>query len=340
MRFFTALSLCSFFAMISGAVAQTTNALATIRAAGYSVPTRLAVAPGQLITLFVPSAGISLNAPVVAPAGPLPTSLAGFSAIFRQNLDMPMPILMVRQISTCSTGLPPPPPGGPRVDSCGSTIAVTVQIPFEILTLCPVCGRIQPPSRLAVGINGSVGPFVDVTPVSEQVHILTSCDVIVTVTTGFSLTGLPCPQLVTHADGTPVSPRSPAKGGEALVAYATGLGQTNPPLASGQPAMAAASAQTEFGVDVNYHANALATKPGARSPWLLPAAAVFYAGATPGFPGLYQINFIVPPPPDGLSPCADWTTMPPGTNVTQTNLTVSIGSVYSFDGVAICVQPK
>jgi hypothetical protein len=254
-----------------------------------------------------------------------------------------MPILMVQPITTCSTGAPPPPPGTP-VNSCGATTAVTVQIPFGIRTPCPLCSAgdaaALPFSKIALAINGAVGSFIDVSPVSDHVHILTACDVILPTALVFAPTGLPCPQLVTHADGTAVSPRSPAKGGEALIAYATGLGQTNPPLTTGQPSTTAAQTQTVFGVDFNYRPNALATRPLESTSEKPPAIALLYTGATPGFAGLYQINFIVPPPPVGLGSCADWTTMPPGINVVQTNLTVSVGSVYSFDGAGICVQPN
>jgi hypothetical protein len=102
----------------------------------------------------------------------------------------------------------------------------------------------------------------------------------------------------------------------------------------------AAQTQTPFGADFNYRPNALATRPPASTGEKPPPVALLYTGATPGFAGLYQINFIVPPPPSGLAPCADWTTMPPGINVVQTNLTVSIGSLYSFDSASICVQPN
>jgi uncharacterized protein (TIGR03437 family) len=334
--------LSKYFVFLSSlcCAGQSSNPEAAIGGVGYVAPTPLPVAPGQLITLFVPNSGVSLTGPVRAPAGALPTSLAGVSAILRQFRDTPMPILMVQPVSTCTTGAPPPPPpaASPGSMSCGATTAVTVQIPFEIVCCS---GHIAIPafSSIAVAINGAMGPLFDVSPVSDQIHILTSCDVILPgAANSFSLTGLPCQQVVTHADGSAVSPSSPAKGGEVLTAYATGLGQTNPPMATGQSATAAAPAQTAFGVDFNYRANALATRPGGANRIGVPAIDLLYAGATPGFPGLYQINFVVPLPLAGLAPCVDWTAMPPGINVVQTNLTVSIGSVYSFDGAGICVQ--
>ena len=65
-----------------------------------------------------------------------------------------------------------------------------------------------------------------------------------------------------------------------------------------------------------------------------------FAGATPSFAGLYQINFRVPTPPAGLQPCDALGTAIPYANVVQSNLTVSAGSVFSFDGAGICVQPE
>jgi uncharacterized protein (TIGR03437 family) len=78
--------------------------------------------------------------------------------------------------------------------------------------------------------------------------------------------------------------------------------------------------------------NALATRPPA------PGAEVpqpLYAGAAPGYVGLYQINFVVPPVPRGTPLCAG--TVDPRANVVYSNLTVSVGGRYSFDGAGICV---
>jgi len=141
--------------------------------------------------------------------------------------------------------------------------------------------------------------------------------------------------MITHADGTPVSVFGPAVAGEELVAYATGLGQTNPPLTTGQPASASSATVSTFSLDFNYRPNALATRPFPDAPVPL------FAGSTQGYIGLYQINFIVPQPPAGLQPCVDFGASPAATaagNI-QSNLTVSIGSIFSFDGAGICVQP-
>jgi len=170
---------------------------------------------------------------------------------------------------------------------------------------------------------------------SDQIHILTGCDALnSTANYGSSLaTGLPCPSTVTHADGSPVTVAKPANPGEVLIAYAVGLGQTNPPLATGKLVSSAAPTQTTYGLDFNFRANALAIKPAPNAP------APIYAGATPGYVGLYQINFAVPPVPAETPPCVDPGTVPVGQNAVYSNLTVSIGGAFSFDAARLCVAP-
>ncbi len=303
--------------------------------ANYSATLPLPVAPGQLITLIVEGLASPLPGPAHAPSGSLPTTLAGISAIFRQNTDQAAPVLEVLPFSTCSLPLPSP---------CRTLAAVTLQIPFGIQTVCPLCGPPQIPAYLAISQNGTIGALVDVTPLSNQVHLLTSCDTLVSGLTAPPLTGgLPCAPLVMHGDSKPVSATNPAHSGEELVAYAVGLGQTIEPQSTGQALNISAPTSTLYGVDFNYRSNALATKPLGPGPNQIPPPAPYampaFTGTTPGFVGLYQVNFIVPPAPAGLPPCVDAATVSPYANVVQSNLTVSIGSAFSFDGVGICVQP-
>ncbi len=70
-----------------------------------------------------------------------------------------------------------------------------------------------------------------------------------------------CAPLVVHANGQQVSYQNPASSGETLVAYATGLGQTNPPLTTGVSAAQSSPAVSPFNLDYNYRADALATQP-------------------------------------------------------------------------------
>ena len=297
----------------------------SIGAAGYTAPTPFTIAPGQILTLFVPAVGNLLTAPVKAPPGLIPNTLAGVSAVLLQNADqsVPMPIMEVQPIS--------------------SFLAVTVQIPFNIQTVCPLCSSpFVLVTQIAVSVNGVTGPFVTSTALADQVHFLTACDLILPGSASlYSESALPCAPMVTHPNGDLVSATNPASSGEELVAYATGLGRTNPLLVTGQAPLLGAPTVTTFAIDFDYRPNALATKPLAPSlTAIVPLSqAPIYTGVTPGFVGLYQINFIVPPVPGGLSPCADLGKVGAYGNVVQSNLTVSVGSVFSFDGAGICVQP-
>ena len=87
-----------------------------------------------------------------------------------------------------------------------------------------------------------------------------------------------------HGDFEAVTAERPAGPGETILLYATGLGETQPPQVSGEPATGAAPATGNVTVTI-----------GGRS------ATVHYAGAAPGFVGLYQINVAVP---DDLQPGA------------------------------------
>lgn len=82
--------------------------------------------------------------------------------------------------------------------------------------------------------------------------------------------------IVTHADGELVTANNPAFPGETVVIYATGLGKTEPPVETGRgnPSDPLAwVADPDIGVFFS-----------------LRPAAVLFAGGTPGFAGLYQIN--------------------------------------------------
>ena len=245
-------------------------------------------------------------------------------------------LLSVQPVSTCSSSL--------SQGSCGTLTAVTVQIPFELQTLCLLCARpVLPAPQLFVTENGRIGTSVDLTPLADQIHILTACDVLLpSAVERVNLTGLPCAPMVTHADGTLVSATKPAKSGEELVAYAVGLGPTNPPVATGQPAATHSSTTESFEIGYNYYPNALPAKPVVFSntgnpP---PPPAPLYSGLTPVYVGLYQINFFVMAAPAGTPPCDDPNTVGLGASVVQSNLTVSFGGVFSFDGAGICVAPS
>jgi uncharacterized protein (TIGR03437 family) len=109
-----------------------------------------------------------------------------------------------------------------------------------------------------------------------------------------------------HADGSLISPDSPAQGGEVVVLYTDGLGRTSPDLLPGHVSGAAvpivAAAQVKILVGGNP----------------CPPSDILYAGVTPGFAGLYQINVRLPE------------TLPP-----DAEIRVSIGSAISPAGIQL-----
>jgi uncharacterized protein (TIGR03437 family) len=91
--------------------------------------------------------------------------------------------------------------------------------------------------------------------------------------------------IAAHLDGSLVTHESPARGGEVVVLFATGLGRTNPEQLSGRlaPGAAGLASGAQFSVRLDGAA--------------VPPARILYAGVAPGFVGLYQINLQLPDDP-------------------------------------------
>lgn len=82
-----------------------------------------------------------------------------------------------------------------------------------------------------------------------------------------------------HQDFSQVTPQSPAKPGEYLVIYLAGMGLTKTPVVAGTLSPSSPLASVDVPANVS-----LDGKP----------VSILFAGLTPGFVGLYQINFQVP----------------------------------------------
>jgi uncharacterized protein (TIGR03437 family) len=91
--------------------------------------------------------------------------------------------------------------------------------------------------------------------------------------------------VILHADNTLVSASTPASAGEEVVIYATGLGATNPPFATGTAAN-----------QVNTTTLPVSVTIGGKN------ATVMSGGLTQGLVGLYQVNAIVPSGMTGSQP--------------------------------------
>jgi uncharacterized protein (TIGR03437 family) len=290
---------------------------ASIASAGYSMPRNLIqAAPGQVVSLMVYGLAYKQDVPFVASGFPLPTTLGGISVTLQQvNNAFPVPLLSVRQV--CS---PVP---------CQPLTVVTVQIPFEAIAHCVPCAIASIPGVLQVSQTGGATASVQVDLIPDVMHVTGMCD---TTANPFASGGT-CARLVTHADGTIVDGFHPATPGEELVMYLLGMGRTDPPLKTGlaTPNPPPSFAAEAFGLNLDFRLNAPPSRPGA-SLNVPPAVNVphpVYAGAVPGFAALYQVNFVVPAAGLDLSlRCA-------GTS--DTNLTVTVYSINSYDGSGICV---
>lgn len=145
-------------------------------------------------------------------------------------------------------------------------------------------------------VNGVPAPMFYASPTQVNFQVpfeITGTEALVVVTTAEGSTALLVPLMpaspglagvVLHAAGfASVTDDNPAAPGEVLVLFATGLGATDPAVASGAPspldplAVATARVICTFG-----------DRPGT----------VWFAGLAPGYTGLYQINVQVP---DGVS---------------------------------------
>jgi uncharacterized protein (TIGR03437 family) len=86
----------------------------------------------------------------------------------------------------------------------------------------------------------------------------------------------------THADGSIITRDSPARPEEIVVLYASGLGQTIPAVADGEIPMEARTIVERASLQVLVNGIPV------------PDPSIYYAGVTPGYAGLYQVNVRLP----------------------------------------------
>lgn len=308
------------------AAAQSPRAPGRILGAGYSVPPPLKVAPGQVITLFVHSPnGIQPERGFTADSIPLPTSINGFAVRLDQTIglsSLEVPLFAVYPVDDC-VGLNP--------SVCTDLTAITLQIPWELITNRTRGGRPENFALLKVSYQGVTGDSFPIQPEIDSIHIINSCDS--TMPPGFDRTGDfsgGCRSLVTHLDGRLVTPANPAAAGETLVMYAFGMGHTGASIRSGDAARSP-TGLSDIALHYNPGINLAPLRPTALPPPAGNAPIPIFAGLTVSQVGLYQITFTVPALAAGSAACT--------ASTIDSNLTVSVGRLQSFDGAGICIQP-
>jgi uncharacterized protein (TIGR03437 family) len=157
----------------------------------------------------------------------------------------------------------------------GTGVRVIVgEVPAPVLYVSPTQVNFLVPSELQAGrvrlrlvLDGRNGPTVDL-QLAEVSPALFQAD----------------PEFVVAArsDGSVITPKSPAQSGEVVILYATGLGDTRPRPASGEIVQRASRLERlgAFRVTVG--------------DLTVPVEDILYAGAAPGFAGVYQINLRLP----------------------------------------------
>jgi hypothetical protein len=315
----------------------------TLAGTGYTDPSIIRVAPGQITTLFVTGLKTVLSSsPVNATVVPLPTMLAGITVALNQT---PLPLLSIQQMSVCNTIPPGPPqlPPSPPSPDCLIT-AVTLQIPFDL----PLpAERVTTGMELAVSENGNVSKSFRVLPITDNLHVINTCDVFpspkfIRTSQPISPYAAQCVPFVTHANGDLITANDPALPGEEIVIWAFGAGPTTPMVKNGQASPAPAATLFSFlYLQFDFRTNASPSRPYV-NPLIaapIPTPAPVFAGLTPGQVGLYQINVRIPSPTPAIGSCTTDAQNISVYNAVQSNLTIDIGATTSFDGAPICVQP-
>jgi uncharacterized protein (TIGR03437 family) len=227
--------------------------------------------------------------------------------------------------------------------------AITLQIPYELSPQSRSGDFTVPPTtELVITANGITSKAFSIATYTDNLHVLSTCDAFPSNQSGSQIiVNGGCNSVVTHPDGTLVTANSPAKPGETVVIYAFGLGQTTPAVKSGvaTPTPAPTLPIGQFfmravSIQFDFRPNATVSNPYVSTPV---TSMPTFVGLTPGQVGLYQINLPLPSTFPVIQPCTDLSacTGNPAScsSPIQSNLTIDIGGVSSFDGAAICVLP-
>ena len=287
---------------------------------GYDRPSRV-LAPGQVVTVFVEGLDLPEGTDVHAEDLPLPVKLAGISATLVQRVrdgepfEHAVPLFRVVTYPDCSRA--------DLVQPCVRRAAITLQVPFEASAIGPRAFPLF--SDLVSSQDGVRGPAVSVRMTASSVHFLDRCDASNPAYDPES--AMSCGSILTAVDGSPIGNAfRPARPGEIIVAWAFGLGFTEPPVPSGEASPNPPAVAINLGSGVyRFEFPSVGTVATVE---VIPA----FVGLAPGFVGLYQINIPAPRTPDGVPPC--------GSGIhSNARMTVVGGPNFVGDSIELCIDP-
>jgi uncharacterized protein (TIGR03437 family) len=233
-----------------------TNGVSAVDSNNYELSFAIRAAAPSGTGVFISPQGI-VNAASFAPVG-APLSPGGFFTLFGSGLAA---------ATTVASSLPfPATLGNVQVLVNNTPAPLYLTSPGQISALVPLAASGSTASITVVN-NGQRSNTVDLPLARSSPGIFT----IPPAGTG--------PGALLHANFTLVNAASPAKRGETLLLFLTGLGAVTPPILDGSAAPANPLSTVNADVKV-YLGGRLAT--------------VIFKGLAPGLAGLYQINFTVP----------------------------------------------
>jgi uncharacterized protein (TIGR03437 family) len=171
----------------------------------------------------------------------------------------------------------------PRTLGGASVLADGAQLPM--LSVSPWQITAQLPPETPAGKSNFQASFADgaITP-AEAIQVAAAAPAIFAISSRSDNIGADQAAVFHAGTGIPADDAHPAKAGEVLEMYGTGIGATDPVVAAGQPAPANPVARAVMQPVVR-----LGTA----------VASVLFSGLTPGLAGVAQVNIVVP---SGLAP--------------------------------------
>ena len=228
---------------------------ATYRVHGLSVGVKMPLLSGSGV--FLSPLGVVNAASFAPPTHPI--SGGAMLSLFGTGMANTTSAPTVTPLPTSLDGVTVTVNGTPAPLFFVSPGQINLQTPFTVQ---------GPTANIIVTNNGQASPPVEV-PVAA-----TSPGIFSVQQTGFG------PGIVTHADFSLVTAQNPARLGEVVIIFLTGLGAVDPSFPDGTPGPVSPLSQT--------------TDPNISVQFGGETGTVLFSGAAPGFVGLYQLNVQIP----------------------------------------------